>query len=405
MPHVYFEQLEQFRKSHDRLVQATVIAVRGSSSAKPGAHAVISAEGHNLYGWVGGGCAESFIIEQALEALAEGQPRVITVDLDDELLGVGMPCGGYMDVYLEPLLPPRHLALVGADQVAQQLAVLANLAGYAVTVYGAPASGAFPMARLELQPLHQIAPADGFLVLTDASRLQEISHLFERPGLHFCLPAEHIATVAGSFPALPLGGTSAGEQALALLGAVLAHDRQKTATSLNLVPAQARASHQAKPSLMVVGRGRIVEELARLGQLLTFEVTVNGTGLGHNDYPTGTCLIENDLELALPGAGPHTYLIIASQHKGDHRAALSAIGAKVAYLGLVASRKRSGLVLDWLREQELSNEDLSCFHAPAGLDLGAITPLDIACSILCEILAIHHQCLPEPSLSIQRDQV
>jgi xanthine dehydrogenase accessory factor len=88
---------------------ATVVTVRGSASAKAGSKMLISSDGKNLWGWVGGGCAESFTCANAVEALNERRPRMITADLDDEVFGLGMPCGGQMDIFLEPVLPPETL--------------------------------------------------------------------------------------------------------------------------------------------------------------------------------------------------------------------------------------------------------------------------------------------------------
>ncbi len=134
MQHHFHEQWTQIREQEDTYVLATVVAVRGSSSAKPGSRAIISKDGKNLWGWIGGGCAESFLIKASLEALKTRQSCVVTVDLDDELLGVGMPCGGYMDVFLEPILPATNLVIAGDSPITGPLAALGSRAGYAVTV-------------------------------------------------------------------------------------------------------------------------------------------------------------------------------------------------------------------------------------------------------------------------------
>ena len=58
------------------------------------------------------------------------------MDLDDEVLGVGMPCGGKMDVYIEPHFPPRSLLIAGQNKLARHLNLIAQQAGYAVTIHG-----------------------------------------------------------------------------------------------------------------------------------------------------------------------------------------------------------------------------------------------------------------------------
>src|SRR5574341_606537 len=79
---------------------ATVVETRGSVSAKTGAKAVIDDEGRIVFGWVGGGCADATASHEALKCIGNGTPSVVDIDMDDEVLGTGMPCGGSMRVYV-----------------------------------------------------------------------------------------------------------------------------------------------------------------------------------------------------------------------------------------------------------------------------------------------------------------
>src|SRR5215469_4141288 len=83
---------------------ATVVRIEGSSSARRGAKAIIDAQGKLLLGWIGGGCAETAVRNEAVRCIAQRSPAVITLDMTDGLLGVAKPCGGKMEVYLEPVL-------------------------------------------------------------------------------------------------------------------------------------------------------------------------------------------------------------------------------------------------------------------------------------------------------------
>lgn len=112
-----YRHIEQAIASGRPFAVATVIAVRGSSSAKPGSKALIDAEGRNVFGWVGGGCADAYVRSQAREAMAQGCPRIVQADLDDEVFGLGMPCGGVMDVFIEPQAPAPVLALPVAEEL------------------------------------------------------------------------------------------------------------------------------------------------------------------------------------------------------------------------------------------------------------------------------------------------
>jgi len=80
---------------------ATIIRVRGSVPREVGAKMIIHPLGQH-YGTVGGGCGEADVIRAGLEVIETGQPRIVEVDLTEDIsmqsLGV---CGGIMDVYVE----------------------------------------------------------------------------------------------------------------------------------------------------------------------------------------------------------------------------------------------------------------------------------------------------------------
>ena len=126
---------------------ATVIETQGSGSAKPGAKVLIDAKGQIALGWIGGGCVESTVRQEAAESLQDGKTRVIELDLTDEIFGVGMPCGGTMKVYIEPVLPRPELVIAGHGRIAETLARFAHILGFSVTVADPAASAeAFPHA-------------------------------------------------------------------------------------------------------------------------------------------------------------------------------------------------------------------------------------------------------------------
>lgn len=227
---------------------ATVIRVEGSSSAKPGSKAIIDAQGKILLGWIGGGCAESAVRSEAVNCIERERPRFITLDMTDELLGVGMPCGGVMDVYIEPVLP--------------------------------------------------------------------------------------------------------------------------------------------KPELLIVGHGRIAETLAALGKLMNFSVTVNDPGADRESFPNADHLVTDDLDLAATPIGSHTFVVIATQHKGDHLSLQKALESEAAYIALISSRYRAKLVFDYVLLAGTPAEKLERVWAPAGLDLGALAPEEIALSIISQMVAL-----------------
>ena len=97
------DEVEQWRARGERVAIATVIATRKSAPRPVGAKLAISETGA-MCGSVSGGCVENDVAVQALEVIDSGAPRVLTYGItEDQALGVGLPCGGEIDVLLERL--------------------------------------------------------------------------------------------------------------------------------------------------------------------------------------------------------------------------------------------------------------------------------------------------------------
>jgi len=101
------EVLDQLRQAIDSgtpVVVATVAATRGSTPRSAGARMLVHADGSSC-GTIGGGCGESEVIHAALEAHADGLPRLVRVDLTNPIDGDDKICGGLMDVFVERIAP------------------------------------------------------------------------------------------------------------------------------------------------------------------------------------------------------------------------------------------------------------------------------------------------------------
>lgn len=148
MPTELYSQAAELTARSEPFAIATVIRVEGSSSAARGSKALINNAGKLLTGWVGGGCAESAVRSEALKSIETGAPRIITLDMTDEQLGIGMPCGGIMEIFVEPVLPWPELLIVGHGRIAETLAALGHLMGFSITVNDPAADqAAFPRAK------------------------------------------------------------------------------------------------------------------------------------------------------------------------------------------------------------------------------------------------------------------
>ncbi len=118
---------------------ATVVSRRGPVSSHMGDRAIVFGDGV-MEGFVGGSCSREVVRRQALDALAAGEPRLVSIRPDDELaLGgdgvvVPMTCGskGSVDVYIEPFVQARTVAIVGLTPVADALVRLALTLEYRV---------------------------------------------------------------------------------------------------------------------------------------------------------------------------------------------------------------------------------------------------------------------------------
>ncbi len=99
---VYAEIDRALREQRD-LVLATVTSSRGSTPRKPGAKMAVRPDG-SFCGTIGGGCGEAEVWQAAMDTMRDGQPRLVTVDLTEDVEGDDKICGGVMDVFLERLI-------------------------------------------------------------------------------------------------------------------------------------------------------------------------------------------------------------------------------------------------------------------------------------------------------------
>lgn len=142
-----------------------------------------------------------------------------------------------------------------------------------------------------------------------------------------------------------------------------------------------------RPQLVAIGRSPAAGALAEMAGALGWRTIVVDDGGEPADRPN-VDLVVTSLEAAAAEIGPRSYVVVATQGHYDETALELALAGAPAYLGLVASRKRAASVLDYLRSKGASDEALARIRAPAGLDLGATEPAEIAVAILAEIVQL-----------------
>jgi xanthine/CO dehydrogenase XdhC/CoxF family maturation factor len=94
---------ETWREAGREVAIATVVETWGSAPRPVGSHLVIDGEG-NFLGSVSGGCVEGAVVEEAVDVIAKGEPRMLEFGVADETAWrVGLSCGGRIKVYVEKL--------------------------------------------------------------------------------------------------------------------------------------------------------------------------------------------------------------------------------------------------------------------------------------------------------------
>ena len=242
-----FQEIARLESKEIPYAIASVFQVHGSSSGKVGDKAIFDEQGKRIIGYVGGGCIENRVAATAKESLIDGLPKTIEIDLDSDEMEMGIPCGGYMSVIVEP------------------------------------------------QMLNK--------------------------------------------------------------------------------------------TLLIRGMGGLTEILCEMASLLKFKVVVQTSEEEKERYPSAAEIITDTLELE--DIDFHVdYFILATHHRNDDRISLEALKKGIPYVGVVASAKKTGIILEYLKDNGATEKELEHFFSPTGLELNAKNPEQIALSILSEMVML-----------------
>lgn len=144
-----------------------------------------------------------------------------------------------------------------------------------------------------------------------------------------------------------------------------------------------------RPSLVVLGASPVALALCELARRFGFHVTASAPPADFAERPDADLQLE---DFSIPnGPGTHRFIVVSTQSKGDEAALKAALMADADYRGFVGSRRKITALQEKLAATGLSAETLAGVKAPAGLDLGAITPDEIALSILAEIIEVRRR--------------
>lgn len=154
---------------------------------------------------------------------------------------------------------------------------------------------------------------------------------------------------------------------------------------------------QPEPRLVICGAGHVGASLAKLASLMGYRATLIDD---RAEFVTRDRFTEERLELvaarnwteavlAAVGNGPGVSVAIVTRgHSEDEQCLRAVIAVDLDYIGLIGSKRRTNIVLQRLREGGTDEERLAKVHAPVGLDIGAVTPEEVALAIMAEIVAV-----------------
>lgn len=126
-----YQKIAELVSRGERIAVATVVKAEGSTPQGVGAKIIVKEDG-SKFGTIGGGCLENAVIEEAQQALKDGRSRLSHFDLTED--GVGMICGGSVDVMVEVIQLTSTLLIIGSGHIAIPLSKLGRMLGFRVVV-------------------------------------------------------------------------------------------------------------------------------------------------------------------------------------------------------------------------------------------------------------------------------
>jgi xanthine dehydrogenase accessory factor len=143
-----------------------------------------------------------------------------------------------------------------------------------------------------------------------------------------------------------------------------------------------------KPHILIVGRSPVGQTLARLAKAINYTVSAAAPSASTESYPEIDRL-QADLDLRGLKVGLQTFIVVSTQGECDEEALESALRTDASYVAFVASKAKAARLLEHLGMRGIPVERLRQVKAPAGMDIGARSPEEIAVSILAEIVQVN----------------
>lgn len=309
---------------------ATIVKKLGATPREEGAKMFVGGDG-KLFGTVGGGCTEAEVWQESRKVIKAGVPKLLHYAMNGKLLeDEGMICGGNVDIFVEPVLE-RYRPLYQEISEEERIGAGALL----VTTYS------------EQGFSKSLVRSDG--TVTGDAVSPEIGARFRE------YLASKTPVVIGNTVIEPV---------------------------------------QTAPVLYIFGAGHVSQFVSRIAAMIEFSVVViddREDFANRERFPEAERVIAQDFtkvfdELSFHG---NEYVVILTRgHKHDALVLEHVMKRPTRYVGMIGSRRKTKMVMDYMREKGFEEKILSTVHAPVGLDINAETPQEIAVSIAAELIKI-----------------
>lgn len=370
---------------------ATIVEASGSVPRPVGTSMLVSESGQVL-GSLSGGCVEGAVFEACQDVLSSGVPRRESFGYsDDDAFAVGLTCGGSLELLIQPVYPPRDPrrsgAISGLHGPVPEPAVPAAL----VRRIDPGGGGGFliPDARLldpaalrvRLRDLLKegTSPADERLVRNAADQLAALVCGGQTESIRLA----HAPGTVGGPGAGTAEGTAGGDP-----------DGLCGPAPITLFV----ESRRPAPRLFLFGANDFSAALMEAAKLLGYHVTLCDA---RPAFAVGPAYSRADV---LEVAWPHRFLercvreglvddrsavcVLTHDAKFDIPLLLAALDLDLAYVGAMGSRRSDEQRRRTLRSHGVTETQLTRLHSPIGLDLGAVSPGEVAVAVAAELLAV-----------------
>jgi xanthine dehydrogenase accessory factor len=343
---------EAIKLAEEKAMLATIVNVNGSTYRRPGARMLIRQDGTTI-GAISSGCLEADVVERAKKVMDSHDAITVVYDLTeshDDVWGLNLGCSGVIHVLLEPLpLSTRslHLKSIANCMDSQKTGVLASI--------------------FRVEGEFKATIGSHLLLLEDGSVAEDIKN--------------------------PTLSAALTEDCLSALRSMNTHVSEYRFTE-GVVAALIEVIRPPLP-LMIIGAGADSVPLARFAKELGWTVTVvdhRPAFISRERFPQADALMlarPEEITDNLTITGSTLVVIMTHDFSHDLQLLRSILPSSALYVGILGPAKRTGLLLEKVRETGFTPtaKQLSRLHSPIGLNIGAESPEEMALSILSEIQA------------------